>query len=137
MNAFTAYTPEGVNKFTFDSLIKNDTYHFLHFIPTKGSLEKVKINVSLYKNNNTLIEEHDFVLEINSTGKNYNEHYIGLLQNGRTQKVIFTALDGKSNLPLNNISIGIVIAKIKDGTDDENGGGYLRPKRPKVPFLVG
>lgn len=128
MNTFTAYTPDGINQFTFDPLIKKDTYSFLHFVPTKESPEKIKMIVSLYEKDNNLIEEQNFVLEIDSTGKNYDEHYIGLLQNGLTQKVIFTALEAENNSPLDKISIGVAIAKIKDGNGD--GGIYLTPKRP-------
>ena len=128
MNTFTAYTPDGINQFTFDPLIKKDTYSFLYFVPTKESPQKIKMIVSLYEKDNTLIEEQDFVLEIDSIGKKYKEHYIGLLQNGLTQKLIFTALDAENDKPLDKISIGVAIAKIKDGDDD--GGIYLRPRKP-------
>lgn len=78
MNTFTAYTPEGINQFTFDTLIKKDTYFFLHFVPTKESPAKLKMIVSLCEKDNTLIKEHDFILETDSTEKKYNEHSIGL-----------------------------------------------------------
>ncbi|WP_162126033.1 hypothetical protein [Flavobacterium phycosphaerae] len=86
METFTAYTPEGVNQFTFDSLIKDNTYQFLHFVPIKGSPKKVRMVVSLFNKDNVLIEERDFQLEIDNSGRKYNEHFIGLLQNGMTQK---------------------------------------------------
>ena len=131
METFTALTPNGVNQFTFDPLVKNDTYTFLHFVPTKESPEKVKMIVSLYEKENTLIEEHGFVLEIDSFRKNYNDHYIGLLQNGITQKLIFTALNVDNSKPLEKICIGVSIAKIKDGDGyDDNENDYLKPKRP-------
>ncbi len=132
MNTFTAYTPDGIHQFTFDPLVKKDTYSFLHFVPTKESPEKIKMIVSLYEKDNTLIEEQDFVLEMNSIEKKYNEHHIGLLQNGLTQKLIFTALDTENDKPLDKISIGVAIAKINDGNDD--GGIYLRPRKPKLPL---
>ena len=62
--------------------------------------------------------------------KNYIEHYIGLLQNGITHNVIFTTLDAENNNPVDKISIGVAIAKIKDG------GIYWRPRRSKISVLV-
>lgn len=133
MDTFTAYTSEGSNQFTFDPLVKNNTYAFLNFIPSKESPEKVRMIVSLLKKDNTLIEEHDFVLEIDSTRKKYNEHSIGLKQNGMTQKLIFTALNHENNTPVEKICIGVAIAKIMDGNDG-NGGNYLKPRRPELPI---
>ncbi|UPT71032.1 MAG: hypothetical protein M0D53_01040 [Flavobacterium sp. JAD_PAG50586_2] len=132
MNTFTAITSEGINQFTFDPLIKKDTYTFLHFVPTKESPAKLKMIVSLYKKDNTFIEQYDFVLEIDRIGKQYNEHYIGLLQNGLTEKLIFNALDAENNNPLDRISIGVAVAKIKDGNDD-GGEIDLNPPLPKKP----
>ena len=132
MDTFTAYSVEGINQFTFDPIIKNSTYTFLHFVPAKESPTKVKMIVSLYEKDSTLIEEHDFVLEFDNTRKKYREHYIGLTQNGVTQKLIFTALNPENNTPLEKICIGVVTAKIRDGNDD-NGGVYLRPRKPKLP----
>lgn len=135
MDTFTAYTVEGINQFTFDPIVKNSTYTFLHFVPAKESPTKVKMIVSLYEKDNTLIEEHDFVLELDSSSKKYREHHIGLLQNGMIQKLIFTALNPENNTPLEKICIGVAITKIKDG-NDENGGNYFRPRIPKLPVFV-
>lgn len=136
METFTAYTVEGMNQFSFDLLVKNSTYNFLHFFPRKDSPEKVKMMISLFEKDNTLIEEHDFVLEIDSTRKKYREHHIGLLQNGMIQKLIFTALNPENNNPLEKICICVAVAKIKDGDDGNHGGNYLRPRRPKSPVLI-
>jgi hypothetical protein len=136
METFTAITPEGINQFTFDPLIKKDTYSFLHFVPTKESPAKLKMIVSLYEKYNTLIEEHDFVLEIDSAREKYNEHYIGLVQNGVVHKVIFTALYPENDNPLDKICISLAIAKIKEGDDNNDGGNHLKPRRPRVPVLM-
>lgn len=133
MDTFTAITPKGINQFTFDPLVKNSTYAFLHFVPEKESPEKLKMIVSLLEKDNTLLDERNFVLEIDSSRKNYHEHHIGLLQNGKTQKMIFTALNPENDEPIEKVSIGIAVVKIKD--DDDDGGNYLSPiSPPKLKF---
>ncbi|QBZ98858.1 hypothetical protein [Flavobacterium sangjuense] len=135
MLTFTAYAARGCG-FCFDPLVKNDTYSFLHFIPAKESPEKVKMIVSLYEKDNTFIEEHNFVLELDDNRKNYNNNHIGLVYDGLKQKMIFSALNPENNIPLEKICICVAVTKIKDGNDDEDGGNYLRPRGPKVTSFI-
>jgi hypothetical protein len=134
MQTFTAYTSEGY-QLSFDPLVKNDTYVFLHFIPEKESPEKLRMIVSLFEKDNNLLEEHNFVLELDETRKNYQNNQIGLVYDGLKQKMIFTALNLENNTPLENICISVAIAKIKDGNDDDSGN-YFNPTKPRVPVLV-
>ncbi len=136
METFTVHTPEGVNRFSFSPLVKNDTYAFLHFMPTKESPEKAKLVVTLYEKNNTLLEEHEFVLELDETGKNYQNNHIGLTYDGLKQNMIFKALNSYDNTPLEKICICVAVAKIKDGDDDDNGGGRFISGGPKSPYLI-
>ncbi|WP_291151746.1 hypothetical protein [Flavobacterium sp. UBA7680] len=131
METFTAYTHEGINEFSFDLLVKNSTYNFLHFFPRKDSPEKVKMIVSSYEKDNTFIEEHNFYLELDYTRKKYQNSHIGLKHDGMKQKMIFTALNPENNAPLYKICIGVAVAKTKDG-DDEDGGTFLRPVGPNT-----
>lgn len=135
METFTAYTVEGINEFTFDPLVKNSTVLFLHFIPKKDSPEKVRMVISIYQKDNTLLEEHVFDLEIDYTDKCYQNSHIGLKLDGLHQKMIFEAFNAENGLPLNKICIGVAVAKIKDGNDEDNGGIYLKPIRPN-PLLT-
>lgn len=128
---------EGRDWFCFDPLVKTSTYAFLHFVPNNESPKKVKIIASLKGMDNTLIEAHDFLLEIDSTGKYYQDHYIGIVQDGMSQRLYFSTFNPENNTPLKKVCIGVEVVKIKDGNDDENGGNYLQPRKPKVPFLVG
>lgn len=130
METFTAHTVEGMNQFSFDLLVKNSTYNFLHFFPRKDSPEKVKMIISLYEKDNTFIEECTFVLELDKTRENYQDSNIGLLHDGMTQRMIFTALNPENNTPLEKICIGVAVAKIKDGDDDNNGSVYVKPEKP-------
>ena len=114
METFTAYTFEGMNEFSFDLLVKNSTYNFLHFFPRKDSPEKVKMIISLYKKDNTFIEEHNFVLEMDNKRENYLNPDIGLKQDGMTQKMILTALDFENENSLDKICIGVAVVKVKN-----------------------
>ncbi|WP_291131013.1 hypothetical protein [Flavobacterium sp. UBA7682] len=130
METFTAYTVEGINEFTFDPLVKNSTVHFLHFTPKKESPEKVRMVISIYQKDNTLLEKHVFDLEIDYKKKCYENSHIGLKLDGLHQKMIFEAFNTENGLPLNKICIGVAVAKIKDGNDDDNGGIHLKPISP-------
>ena len=116
MHNVVAYVPKG-NKFTYDPLVKKDTYAFLYFVPEKESPTKVKIIISLLEKDNTLIETHNFILEIDSTGKNYQEHHIGIIQDGMKQKLIFTVFNPENNAPLEKINMGVEVVKINDGNE--------------------
>ena len=124
------------NRIFFDPLIKNDMYAFLRFIPTQGSPKKFRMNASVYGEDRILIEERDFVLELDTKKKSYQEHYVGLQQDGKKQRVMFSAWDINTNVPLKRIKIHVEVVKIKDGDNDGRGGVYLKPKRPNVPVLI-
>lgn len=136
MISFSAYKRAGSNRHRFDPLIKKDTYAFLHFIPTKDSPENLRINISVYEMDN-LIDERNYFLELDITKKSYQEHYIGVQQNGNTQRIVFTMLDYKNNSPLDNLCLQVAVVKIKDGDDDRDGGIKFKPKRPRAPALFG
>lgn len=122
METFTAQTIEGINEFTFDPLVKNSTVTFLNFIPKKESPEKVRIVISIYQKDNALLEQHTFNLKINLTKKSYLNSRIGLKIVGLHQKMIFEAFNTENGLPLNKICIGVAVAKIKEGNDEDNDG---------------
>lgn len=133
-NVMTFSWDEGRDWFCFDPLVKTSTYAFLHFVPNKESPKKVKIIAYLQGMDNTLIEVHDFLLEIDSIGKYYQEHYIGIVQDGMSQRLYFSTFNPENNAPLKKVCIGVEVLKIKDG-NDEDGGNYLRPTKPKLPVL--
>ncbi len=135
METFTAIPSEHSNQFRFDQLIKNNTYAFLHFLPTKESPENLKISISIYEKNNILIHDSVFVLKLDKIKKTYQEHCIGQQQIGKSQKVIFSVLDIDDS-PLIRVGITVAVVKIKDGNDDENGRNYINPEKPIHPVLM-
>ncbi len=127
---------KGNDWFSFDPLVKANTYAFLHFVPDKESPKKVKIIASLKGKDNSVIETHDFLLEIDSTGKRYQEHYIGLVQDGMYQRLFFSTINAENNTPMKKVCIGVEVVKIMDGNDDDNDGGWLTSGGPKAPYLI-
>ncbi|MFN3968488.1 hypothetical protein [Flavobacterium sp.] len=136
MTTIFAYLREGRNQFRLDPIIKNDTYAFLNFIPGEGSPDNLRINISIFDDDNILVDQYDFILYLSMCKKSYQEHYIGLQQNGTNEKIIFSAFNPVNNEPLGNFCIGVSVVKIKDGDEEGRGGIYLRPKVPTKPVFA-
>ena len=137
MLSFSAIINTEQNKVCFDPLIKNDSYAFLYFKPTRGIPERFRVNVSVYRKDNILIEEYEFDLKLDNTKKSFDEHYIGVQQNGTTERVVFTTLNAENNTPLENICLEVAVVKIKDGDEDRDGGIKFKSKSPRAPVLFG
>ena len=89
MISFSAHNFESRNQFRFYSLIKNDTYAFLHFKPYKRRPENFRVKVSVYENDNTLFEEHCFTLELDSTKKLSGPLYWGSTKRDNSKSCIY------------------------------------------------
>lgn len=133
---FSTYTHNETNLLCFDSLIKNDTYAFLHFIPNKRSPKNYKVNISIYDEHKILIEEYDYILEFDNIKKAYQDHYIGIQQDGTNQRVIFSIWNIENNSPLNKTWLEVAVVKIKDGNEDKDDGIEKSPIKPKTPNLI-
>lgn len=123
-----------MNQVSFDLLVKNSTYTFLQFFFRKVNPENVKMVISFYEKDNTFIEEHNFVLELDDTRKNHQNSHIGLKYYGMKQKMIYTALNSEYNTPLEKICICVAVVKIKEGNDDKDLVNYLKTSSQKCVF---
>lgn len=135
MNTITAIKPECFSSFSFNPLIKIDTYSFLYFVPQKNNPDKQSFKIQLLDKDNEIIEEKIIQLELTQNKNNFEEHSIGMICDGEQHKIIFTPImldedSGKLNLP-----ITVAVVKIKDGDD---GGIKEKPFRlkPRKPVLM-
>jgi len=133
MDTFTACLTNPYKSFTFNPLIKIDTYSFLYFVPQKNNPDKQLFKIQLLDSDNDVIEEQFIHVALTADKRDFEDHAIKMICDGTQHKIVFTQIDIGTLSKKTAVKVTVAIVKIKDGDD---GGMRIQPYRPTNPVLV-